>query len=585
MRKQIQAAKKREDTAEMQRLKDEIFPQRKRMAQCFQQLDKFKQPRNIRAVREWFRQQIEGDGKTISRILPRRVAWEKTPIEATFYRRVYVVDGAHVEAKAIALPSLALAPDPRDKTKTIFDLKWLWARIQSIAEHKSYDNKKLKTELRIRLTTVLANCRTSNRDISINDWQDICSTDEIRALFPTKGRAKNQTLAEPSACQVKVCTVDVLPAKRYPLIELAYASGTTYAWNLNHFEEQIVKIVRKVEQQRTGRGRRRIAVVPQLVNSADASPWDGFVWDREIQAKLNTTELRQEIIQTLVPVLVPPGLGSDDRDEKKKIWKQAWDGFCSKYKLPKSVYLYEATATKPPRRPSTPLMGIVFERKEKIFSASGIAKQAKSVVDVCFSRCLVCFADSLLQISDKHQRETLWKTFCDASRITNKNALEDFISTNSTPTAEQWILFFKKQIGTRVLLIEQVAGKNLGEYCDLSKDGTGVFAKGDNQGYLICQNADKIEGHPIRFFESQTILKKRLADSGWRLLATAPWRSGDLLKLSKPAGTAKKTVQPGYYFLGSISNNTSVNLNACFGGDVPQGISLNALWQAELRPV
>ena len=139
-----------------------------------------------------------------------------------------------------------------------------------------------------------------------------------------------------------------------------------------------------------------------------------------------------------------------------------------------------------------------------------------------------------------------------------------------------------------------VSKKGFGEYCDLSKDGTGQFAKAggmggkpSNKGYLISQNkANKqIRAFPVRFFESEKSVRERLKQTGWELLDQGIWRNGDLLHLKETATTNSKKVPNGYYTLGSIQANTGVNLNTCLGGDVPKAISLELLWKCELRRV
>jgi 5-methylcytosine-specific restriction endonuclease McrA len=584
IRERIKAAKETGKWDEMQRLKDGIFPQRKEMAQCFQFLDKRKQPRNIRAVRDWFRQQLEVE----SPVLPRSVAFKKTPVEDTLYRRAYLIDRNHVELSRIPLIELGLRPDFHDVTRCLFDLKWLHTRIQSITDHADYDRNKLKAALDDKLKVACVSCCAKGRAFGDGDWRAIATQPDVQGLF-RNGNSK-RTATDPAECKVKVFQVALLPAKRYPLSDLAYGTGNVYVWNPDYFDDTTGKIVRKLDSSPRGRGRRQIRQAIASQPHPDALPWDNwknFAWDRETQANVKT--LRQQLEQELAPLLPgpkPKGMTASETeiwDEKQQAFKDALDKFRQEHKLPKALFLFTWQTDRPPKKPLA-LLRVLFERKDRVFSAHILQKRADKIVDQTLGNYFGWFADSLFQIPGGIQQESLWKEFCAVARTVDKQRVAEFVGSNSNLSARQWIDFLKRQSGPGVTQIQRTVGENLEEYCDLSKDGTGQFVRGGNRGYLICTKADRIQAFPIRFFQSKTLVREWLTGNKWELADSQIWRSGDLLRLSKPAGTTKKTVQPNYYFLGSFSNNgKTVNLNVCFGGDVPQGISLKSLWEAGLR--
>jgi CRISPR-associated endonuclease Csn1 len=587
--REIKQARLAGDFGRLQQLKASVFPARKRIAELYRALDKLKQPRNVRAVREWFRSQLEGASPAANGpVLPRTMAWQRTPTEATLYRRVYLIYKDCPERSLLALTDLAFAPNPRNPQQPVFDLKWLRTRIQSIAEHPSYDRKKLQSVLSAKLEATLSAKRFASCQFGPEDWQQICAQPEVAACFQPVGRGKSKRPPEPDQRLVKVCKVEVLPATRYELSELGYTSGNNYAWNPDHLAETARNILRKDDAQARTRGRRRTPA-PASSPSADASPWPGFLWDREMQAKLASPEFREAVEQQLVPHLLPPKparMSDAERTDwatREERWKQAFEQFRKSHNLPKSFFIFTSDSDRPPRRPNVSLLRVLFEPKDKVFSRDALAKQAQSVVDAQLRRCLECFADSLTQVRDPRLQEKAWRDYCNVVRVVPKETLEQFTREHPTPTADQWISFFEAQTGPRIFQVMQTVGTSLEEYFDLSKDACGAFARGGNKGYWLCKRGDAIEARPIRFFENPEQVRVRLLGQGWELLDPKPWRTGDLLNLPEAAQSGARSVPAGYYFLGSFSNDTGVNLKPCFGGEVPQNVSLKALWNRGLR--
>src|SRR5207244_4349666 len=130
-----------------------------------------------------------------------------------------------------------------------------------------------------------------------------------------------------------------------------------------------------------------------------------------------------------------------------------------------------------------------------------------------------------------------------------------FIARDQSPSAQQWIDFLKSQTGPAVIHIEQEIGTGFDEYCDLSKDRSGQFAKAggmggkpSNKGYFICKHreAERVQAFPVRFFESEKTVRENLGRSAWELLDRRLWRSGELLHLRSRATTnpQKKIQKP-----------------------------------------
>ena len=363
---QIKDARKAEDWKKMEQLRDSIFEQRKQLALLYKSCDKIKQPRNIRAVRDWFQEQIMGKRP----VLPRPAAFEKTAVEASLYRRVYLVRRGQMEAKRIALPELGFRPDIK-----AFGLKWLHARIHSITDASNdYDCAELKQLLGDKFKNAMAECRKQKRNFVESDWQSIVADETVRKSFPKKGRSKNKELAESSDCEVKVFRVDVVPVKRYELADLAYADGKTDVWNPDYFQDSIGKILRRDESQPRSRSRGgkqvRLQMVPIQQTQGSIPRWSGFLEDFESQDKLKKLQNEVEQLAKLLPGAKPKKMTEEEKGAWSDILKALENGinqFLQKNDLPKYPFLSPSEGDRPPKR-FTPWKRILFESKDRIFS-------------------------------------------------------------------------------------------------------------------------------------------------------------------------------------------------------------------------
>jgi len=125
---------------------------------------------------------------------------------------------------------------------------------------------------------------------------------------------------------------------------------------------------------------------------------------------------------------------------------------------------------------------------------------------------------------------------------------------------------------------------------DISKDGSGIYAKGGNRGYLMWK---RISGDDIAFGAEAVRGSQKLMDAKKRLLSREGvtlydaklWRSGMLLRLPKDTPSGKKLVPAGHYYFGSISNGAYATLKPLVGGDIYDGIKVSTLLANGLQRV
>ena len=128
------------------------------------------------------------------------------------------------------------------------------------------------------------------------------------------------------------------------------------------------------------------------------------------------------------------------------------------------------------------------------------------------------------------------------------------------------------------------------EYVDISKDGSGIYAKGGNRGYLIWKRTSDDEtvfgAEPVRGSQKLVDAKKWLLKrEGVTLHDEKLWRSGMLLRLPKDTPSGKKLVPAGHYYFGSISNGAYATLKPLVGGDIYDGIKVSTLLANGLQRV
>jgi len=585
----IKEARNGEDEAEFKKLKASVLEVRKRMAQLFETVEKRKQPRNIKAVRDWFRRQLWKEDNTTPNILPRHIAKRKAAIEKTSYSEGYCIQSENQRGD-IKLSCLGLRSDFYDESVTVYDRRYLLTQIQAITaipqDKTAAAHKQLKAYLRNEFTK-------NGIPDTAEAWQRICQRDEVRDFFPLKSKSPTH-----EDCLVRLKKIEILMASR-PLgsgsiVDIAYGSGSSLVFDLEHLKQNAEKICVRMEKTNPTKGKKGEAEkkTPAPCGSADICPnWTNFRFESRLQEKFRTEKFQEELKQ-LAEKLPGPKPKDEIKEWKEKCdeWKKHQKEFASKHDISPNIFVYHESADEPKPREKSFWPQVLFRRVERQFSLDTLNKQADKIMHPDLIADLKSFASALKNLSDDKKRDHLWREFCKVWKAVKKGAKDQFIKQHPEPTAEQWVEFFAKQKGAVIRKINQRSGSDLTEYADLSKDGTGQYFKGNNQGYWLAKRKnggdgkDECRAHPVRFFEAFESVKNRLKDQGWELIDELPWHWGILLNLSEKAGTPKKPVLRGYYCLGSFSNKgATVNLKSCFGEDVPQAISLSSLLEAGLK--
>ena len=128
------------------------------------------------------------------------------------------------------------------------------------------------------------------------------------------------------------------------------------------------------------------------------------------------------------------------------------------------------------------------------------------------------------------------------------------------------------------------------EYVDISKNGSGIHAKGGDRGSLIWKRKSDDEtvfgAEPVRGSQKLADAKKWLLKrEGVTLHDAKLWRSGMLLRLPKDTQNGKKLVPAGHSYFGSICNGAYATLKPLVGGDIYDGIKVSTLLSNGLERV
>ena len=579
---QIREAKKEGDDATMERLKKSILPARKEMAVLYQSIDKQKQPRNIKAVREWFKNQLAtaNDG---NKVLPQNIARSRPEIEKTIYADRNMIQLAK-QQKSVALCNFGLRPEFHDESISIFDARYLRTQLQAIIGIKGSKEKEALKKLKRLLHSKVS----AEFPLDTTQWITFCEQSEVLSHFPKMG--KNKTLPTTAECLLDLRKIEIWATSRSlghtGLIDLAYNDGTSLVLDMEELGLKVPKFAKRIERPKKSSFKKETkpSTLVLICLEDQCEKWPGFVFDRISQSKITNPDF-QKSLEELSGFL--PGPKPKDKDAKvdwgqrDETWKQKSKEFLKAHSLPSNLFLYEVGKTEPRPREKSSIWGVLFRKVERQFSLPELKKQTKKITCINSAKAIDLFADSLNSIPQIKDQERLWKEFCSVWKSTTKQAWEQFESPGKL-TSQKWIDFHKSQSGPLVHKIKQKKGDSLEKYFDLSKDGTGQWFEGNNQGYLLAKKGDKYHPHAIRFFEKESDVTMRLKRNQWELLDETPWRWGMLLKLEKQAGTEKRPILSGHYFFGSCTD-AKVNLNSCFGEKVPQGISLKSLWENGLR--
>jgi CRISPR-associated endonuclease Csn1 len=542
---------------------------------CSDRLSAMRQRRNWRPVREFFEKQLKGTSPDGQPVIPVYRHFEKPRLEATLHRGTWMLEenskagestaenfDEAFKAEKMALSDLAY----RDGN---FDLEHGRRRAAAIASHKDYDAKAVRKVIQDFLRS----------EPSEPEWKTFVTSEQMPALIkPKKGESDTRRLL--------VYRLKEVRTKRVPVFETGLSKQSVAVFDVDHFDDQITRLVSKPERPKKGDKKHPAAAAsPPVLPQANT----------ELQSLLR--RLKPEIEQFFCEH--DPDM-SDKSSAEEKAFKSALIDFAKQHGLDKHLPFY---LSKPQERPTDDplerrtLSGFLI-RNEKRFSVSAAQKEASAIIDPWIR----------IQLRYFYRTNPLpkeWRIFCDSFCQVKREDFKTFVS-GGTRSAVDFVEFYRAsrksgRAGQSITTVHQLIGEKLEEYVDLSKDQTGQYAKGGNRGYFIYkrkQDQDFVwRATPVRVFQSTKAIKEQLLANSeieplwetepdgkkvWRL-----WRTNMLFKLPQEVETGKNKVEAGYYFLSSIScrdgKNDYIDLNSPIGKKVPRALIFHELMKAGLH--
>jgi len=537
---------------------------------CHDALASMRQPHDARTIREALRKELVGcEAEGISPVLPRHLHLPKPRLEATFHRGVWL--RAENEAKAaratiddydrafseVRMP-LEHVPFLKNRETGLeeFSVEHGLRQFAEIAPHKDYDVKTVGL-----LTQGFLRTQPNEKQ-----WREWCASETVPALIkPKKGT--------PDLKELSLYKIEEKRTKRVPLFDLGVGSNEVPDWNPTHFALQVSRIIRRPEKGKDS---------PEIPLEADA----------EVQTKLLALQPRIEEHYRAYP----PDSGERPRksaeraawETQREAAKDAFDQFLRDTGLDrhKVVYLRTDSAKVTDKRYEKAGISSLLTVRTKRFERTKAEKQVQSVSDT-WTRF------QLRQFLMRDPKPQEWSEFCRLFVQVTRESFRNFLA--STPeTAAEFLAYYRgREMSSKktswVRTVHQVIGAP-DEYVDISKDGSGIYAKGGNRGYLMWKRVSGDEtvfgAEPVRGSQKLTDAKNRvLSREGVTLYDTKLWRSGMLLRLPKDTQSGKKLVRADHYYFGSISNGAYATLKPLVGGDIHDGIKVSALLANGLQRV
>ena len=540
-----------------------------------------RQPPNVIAVREAFRRAIYGEKPDGSdAILPRALNFEKPKMQATFHRGVWLpVESEAKVAKAthenfnqayyedrIALERLPWLDDGTPTAR--FCREHAVRRAAWIAPHKDYAEK----EIRRALVAAL------HPGITPEEWQAWCRSDAAPSgIKPKKG--------QPDTKEFSFFRIEEKRTKRVKLYDLGVGSREIDVYDRTQFEDQMQRLVLKPDSK---------------VKPADIV--------------LGPDTALQEKLRGLLPRIeeffsqYPPDIGDLPRKpserakwkERKEAADEAWKEFIKNTGLDRHKIAYvRADGPKVTDRPyeKAGLRSLLLTKIRR-FDPDQAVKQVQSISDAWTRFQLRKFLATDPQPPD-------WKVICDTFVQVTRISFADFLATEPKSAADFISYYGKQEEASRshdpatgdkmrsvIQFVQQVIG-NADAYVDVSKDGSGIYAKGGNRGYFVWKKTTTdAEGKKVEEFGATAVLgfelysgaKYRLmSEKGLELLDTRLWQANLILRLPNDTKSGKKTVPAGFYYFGSISNGAYATIKPVAGGDNYDGISIALLLASGIR--
>jgi CRISPR-associated endonuclease Csn1 len=550
---------------------------------CRDALASMRMGRNALVVREAFRREIDGDEKKgVKPILPLWLHYPKPELKAAFHRGVWLrvesesrAARATVDdfATAFEQERIALADLPYLENHVTEEIEFSVAhglrRMAEIVPHKDYDSKAVDLCVEEFFKT----------NPTESQWKEWCASSAApTGIKPKKGQEDKREFVFYKIQEMRTKRPQETPSSKASLYSIGIGSNEVPEFDRTHFETQIARLVCRPE---------RGADKPGIPLQADT----------ELQNKLRALLPRIEEFYRQYPA--DPG----DRPRKESAlaaWQmrkdnaaKAWEEFIKEIGLDKNKRVYFSTdsASVTDRRYEPAGISSVLLHRVKRFDRAKAEKQVQSITDT-WTRF------QLREFLKRDPAPVQWKEFCANFVQVSRPTFKDFLA-GEPQTAEDFVNFYKKQASdpkskahTLIKAVHQFIG-GASDYVDLSKDGSGIYAKGGNRGYLLWkqveesgENAGQVSygAKPVRAFLKLAEVKRQLlSKKGVVLLDDKLWRTKMLLHLPNDTQSGKKLVPAGYYYFGSISNGTYATLNPLAGGDVYDGISIALLLAQGLR--
>lgn len=541
---------------------------------CHDALAVMRQERNVLAVREAFRREIEGNkAANIAPVLPKHLHFPKPRLEATFYRGVWVKTESESQAERatidnfdqafvkerIRLVDVPFLDHPHTGLKN-YSLAHGLRRIAEIVEHKDYDRKIVRRR--------------------IEDFLRSQPSEKQWFLWATGENAPSgikPKRTQPDEREFNFYRIEEKRTKREVLYDLGVSSQEILEFNRQHAETQIELLVQKPER---GRDKPETPLEP----------------DSALQTKLHNLMPQIEAFY----IKHPPFLQKPRKESELIKWQQskeaaknAWEDFIKETGLDRHKRLYLRTdavdITK--RRYEKAGLSRLLLTKAKRFDPSIAEKKIQAIADT-WTRF------QLRQFLKHNPTPEQWTAFCATFVQVPRKVMKQFLD-EQPQTADEFVAFYRKQaaVSTQskdiknrplsiICKVNQIVG-NAHDYVDISKDGSGIYAKGGNQGYLMWKRvesspngtANTLYGaQPVRgFLPVNKVKSKLLQETNTSLIDQKPWKTDMLLHLPNSTQSGKKLVPDGHYYFGSISNNTYATLKPLAGGDIFDGISVSSL--------
>lgn len=563
LQKAVEAAETKEQREaghrEITRLRDELWAMR--------------QKRDWRKVREFFQREMNGyKAEGIEPVLPvKRGA--KAVLQAYLYRRSWqriekkeVPNVGPLEIdKTLSTDKMPLADLPYWQDEPGAARQYLpeigLLRARTLRKSSVYDREALRPSIVAFL----------EKNPSKEEWDEFAAQTTSQLLVPSGKKTQKVTTLEVDAFEDR-CT------KRGLIAELGMSLRDEDMFSTEAFEQRLKDVVQTITKDEVKAGK---TLEDDLKMQDRLRAFLPHAQKHFLEYPPSTREiLRQDSAKQAE---------KKRKDDAKEVWKALakQHGFTGK----KEIALRELGEEAEKRPYYLQYLHRLFLIKAKRFSEEALLKEVKSIADPWLRWQLRGFALT-------HPTSAEWREFCGCLVQVRRDDVHRFLTSGST-TARDWIEFYQQQRessrrgvqdgrGYKSIVTHAQMFDGFGSaYVRVSKDGSGIYAKGGNQGYLVYQVNEKDEAgkettitraRAVRVFESlHRVYGEVFAIPGAKVPDKKLWTNGDLLFVSKDTKSGAKTIPCGYYLLGSISGGRYCEIRPMRGGDVLSGISLHAL--------